>query len=405
MKKVKLGIIKEGRIPPDLRTPLTPSNCKDLLEKYSDLEIYLQPCSYRCYTKTEYEKTGVIVQQDLSNCDILLGIKEVPVNELIPGKTYLFFSHTIKKQVRNQELLAQIIRKKIRLIDYEALTYDNGVRIIGFGKFAGIVGTHNGFIAWGNKTGTYKLKPAHQCKDYNELKLQYKSFTLPPFKIVLTGSGRVSNGALELLEFLKIKKITPEQFLSKNFNEAVYVQLDIHELYSLKNDSQWNDAEFFNHPEKFISLFKPYTESCDLLINGIYWSPKAPILFSLEEMKSKNFRIKVIADITCDIEGSIPCTYKATTIEDPVFGYEPLTNKIVSPYQNNAIDIMAVDNLPCELPRDASAMFGQSLIKDVLKYLINAPDNPIISRATITRNGDLTPRFEYLRGFLELQKN
>ena len=404
MKNVSIGILKEGEKLRDTRTPLTPSNCKTLLDQYPNLTIKVHPCDFRGYRDEEFIEAGVEVSEKLDDCNILLGVKEVPLNELISNKKYLFFSHTIKKQEYNRELLQEILKRNIQLIDYECLTHENGVRIIGFGHFAGVVGTYNGFLTWGKRTGQFDLKPAHQCLDYSELKENIRNIALEPLKIILTGSGRVAQGSLEVIELMKIRKVSPEEFLGQEFDEPVYVQLDVKELYEKSSGEDYELNDFFNDPTDYVSLFKPYTKACDLLINSIYWNPKAPISFSEEDTKESDFNISVIADISCDIKGAIPITLKASSIKNPVFGYDPATQSETAPFQKNCIDIMSVENLPNELPRDASQEFGNALIGNVMDHLINNGDDPIITRATITKNGDLTENFEYLRDFVEVEE-
>jgi len=406
MRNVSIGILKEGEKLRDTRSPLTPSNCQTLLGKYSNLKIKLHPCNFRSYKNEEYASIGVEVSDNLDDCDILLGVKEVSIDELISNKKYLFFSHTIKKQEYNRELLKEILNKNIQLIDYECLTYENGTRIIGFGHFAGVVGTYNGFLTWGKRTGRFDLKPAHQCLDYSALKEHIDNITLKPLKIIVTGSGRVALGSLEVLKLMGIRQVSPEEFLSEQNDEAVYVQLDVKELYGKLSGADYELNDFFTDPTNYISLFEPYTKVCDLMINSIFWNPKAPVYFSEEDTKNEDFNISVIADISCDIKGAIPITLKATSIEDPVFGYNPLTQSETAPFQENCIDIMSVENLPNELPRDASQEFGNALINNVLDPLImNENDSPVISRASITKNGNLTENFEYLSEFVEAEEN
>ncbi len=397
---MKIGIIREGKIPHDKRVAFTPEQCAEITERFPETSITVQPSTHRCIQMEDYEKVGLEINENLETCDILFGIKEVPVDELLANKTYLFFSHTIKKQPHNRKLLRTVLERNIRLVDYETLTWANGSRVLGFGRFAGIVGAHNGFITWGKKYGTFNLKPAYQCANYREMVDQYAGIQLPPLKIVLTGDGRVAHGCLELLDKLGIREVTPREFLEQSFTEPVYVHLVPEDFYAQKDGAVWDKADFYHNPENYVSTFKPYTRVCDLMLNAIFWNERIPRFFSLEDMKARDFKIKVIADISCDINGSIPATMKDTTIEDPVFGYHPLSETIVAPYQPNTIDIMAVSNLPCELPYDASEAFGEQLIKHVLGNLLLNDSEGMIERATIARNGELMPRFRYLADYV-----
>lgn len=395
-----IGIIREGKKPYDKRVALSPQQCLEVKERFPEVDFIIEPSNHRCIPDQDYLDAGLNVSADLSLCSILLGIKEVPVDELLSDKTYLFFSHTIKKQPYNRKLLRTVLEKNIRLVDYETLVWENGGRVLGFGRFAGIVGTHEGFTAWGKKMGQFDLKPAYLCANYAEMISQYERISMPPIRIALCGDGRVAHGCIEVLNKLKIKEVTPEEFLNEKFSQAIYVHLVPEDFYAHKNGDQWDKADFYQNPESYVSSFKPYAHKSDLMLNAIFWNERIPRFFSKEDMKGRDFRIKVIADISCDINGSIPATLKDTTIEDPVFGFHPLSETIEAPYLPNTIDIMAVSNLPCELPLDASIAFGEQLIKHVIGELIQKPDSRMINHATIARDGQLTRRFQYLSDYV-----
>lgn len=387
-------------MPPDSRVPLTPGQFRWLSQQYPKVKLSIQSSQHRCYTDEEYRHAGIDVVEDMTDCDILFGVKEVPVEQLIPGKTYFFFSHTIKEQPYNRQLLQAILQKHIRLVDYEVLTDSNGQRVIAFGRWAGIVGAHNGLMAYGQRTGRYHMPRVHTFLDYNALKKHYSILQLPPMRIGVTGSGRVAQGVLEVLDHLNIRQVPPEALTGSVFEEPVYAQFKIHHLYERKTDKGFDTQEFYTHPERYQSRFAPYTRCIDLLINAIYWDPNAPRYFSKADMRQPEFSIRTIADITCDIEGSVPATLRATTIAEPVMGYDPVHEKETAPYQPHSIDIMSVDNLPNELPRDASADFGDQLIENVWDELINQ-NGDMIARATIAENGQLTPAFAYLTNYVE----
>lgn len=403
MSKIKIGIIREEKVPHDKRVPFTPEQCSFILQHFPDVEIVVQPCEYRCFTNAEYEQAGIQLQDDVTKCDILMGVKEVPKDKLIPGKRYLFFSHTIKKQPHNRSLLQTILAMKIQMIDYECLVDPQGNRIIGFGRFAGIVGAYNGIMAYGMKYGLFDLKPAQLCHDKKELFEELDKAKLPNIKIVVTGSGRVANGACETLGAINIRKVTPYEFLNYTFREAVYTQLHSEDYYENKDQSSFSSFEFHRHPENFRCRFSDsnsFAGMCDLLIHSTFWDPKADILFTKERMRDPDFRISVIADVTCDINGSIPSTIQATTIENKFYGYNPMTEEIIGSFAKEAITVMAVDNLPCELPRDASDGFGKHLIERVLPALINDDKDGIIARASIAKDGQLTEKFNYLTDYV-----
>jgi len=402
---MKIGIIREGKTPPDSRVPLSPEQCAFLI-KEKQLDIVVQPSPKRCFPDENYLALGVPMAEDLSDRDVLLGVKEVPIDQLMADKTYFFFSHTIKKQSYNRKLLQAIIAKNIRLIDYEVLTNERAQRLIAFGKFAGMVGAHNGIMAYGTRTGLFTLKRMKYCLDYEEAKSVYKKLELPAnLRIVLTGSGRVGKGAALVLKDMGIKSVSPEDFLKQEYDEAVFTQVNCEDYAQRKDGSAFERQTFYSTPELFESSFKPYTQCSDIMINGIYWDNSAPVFFTIEDMLSPKFQIKVIADVTCDIApiSSIPSTLKASTIAQPVFGFNPETASEDMPYQEKVVDMMTVDNLPNELPRDASRAFGEQFVKHILDELL-AADSDIIERATVAVKGKLGKHFAYLTRYLRAEE-
>ncbi len=403
MDKIKIGILREEKVPHDKRVPFTPHQCNLIKSTFPNAKLVIQPSDWRCYSNDEYKEKGIKVQEDISSCDILMGIKEVPKENLIPGKEYLFFSHTIKKQAHNRELLKTILSKKITLIDYECMVDPHGNRVIGFGRFAGLVGAYNGLMAYGLKYNIYKLKAAHLCHDKKEIFEQLKSANLPNIKIVVTGGGRVANGACETMGAMNIRKVTPYEFLNYSFREAVYVQLRSENYYAAKDHSPYSAYEFHLHPKEFRSTFSDpgsYSSMSDLLNHCTYWDPRADKLFEKAQMRDPDFRIGVIADITCDLNGSIPSTIKTSTIEDKFYGYNPMTENVCPPFDKEAITVMAIDNLPCELPRDSSEGFGKHLFERLLPALLGNDKDAMITRASIAQDGHLTKRFDYLKDYV-----
>ena len=399
---MKLGIIKEGKIPPDSRVPLTPQQCAYIKKNYP-IDIVIQSSENRCYSDDEYRKENIEVTNDISDCDVLMGVKEVPIEQLVSRKIYFFFSHTIKKQAYNRKLLQEILKKEIQLVDYETLTDEKGFRVIAFGKFAGMVGAHNAIMTYGRRTGAFQLKRMKDCLDYAEARMIYKALKLPPLKVVLTGTGRVGNGAASVLEDMGIKKVDPMDFLSMEYSYPVFTQLDPEDYASRIDGSPFEMNVYFDQPQLFKGSFEPYTKVSDIMINGIFWDSKAPVFFNTEEMRQADFAIKVIADITCDIApvSSIPSTLRASTIADPVYGYDPQKEAEAAPFHENVIDIMAIDNLPNELPRDASSAFGEQFIEHVIGEFSNFENSRIIRGATIAKDGQLGEDYGYLSEYVE----
>ncbi len=399
---MKIGIIREGKVPPDSRVPLIPEQCAAILAQNESLELVVQPAAGRCYPDQAYRHQHITLEEDLQDCDVLLGVKEVPIDQLLPEKTYCFFSHTIKEQPYNRELLRAILAKNIRLIDYEVLTNDRGKRLIAFGKFAGMVGAHNGILAYGRRTGSFDLVRMKDCLDYAEARQAYRKMRWPAMKIVLTGTGRVGQGAALVLRDMGIREVSPEAFLQERRDEAVFTVLACSDYATRKDGKPFQKQDFYQNPSAYKSIFAPYAAAADVMINGIYWDNAAPAFFTAEEMRGERFNIQVIADVTCDIApvSSIPSTLRPSTILHPVFGYDPVTEAETAPYQPHAVDMMAVDNLPNELPRDASKAFGQQFMHFILPELLK-PSSKIIERATIATQGRLGPHFQYLRGYVE----
>jgi alanine dehydrogenase len=399
---MKIGIIREGKVPTDRRVALSPSACQEVLQRFPGTSVCVQRSDIRCYADDEYQQAGIEICDDVSDCDILLGIKEVPVDQLLPEKTYLFFSHTIKKQPYNRKLLQALLQKGIRMVDYETLVDDEGQRVIAFGRYAGLVGAYNGLMAYGRRFGLFQLKPAHECFDLAEMKEECRKAQLPPIKIAVTGSGRVAQGALETLAAAGIPAVSSQDFLEKTFGHAVYAQLRSKDYHCRKGGEGFEGGEFFAHPDRYEGRFLPFAKAADLLIAAAYWHPQAPVLFTKEDMRQADFRIRVIADVTCDIEGSIPSTLRPSTIAQPLYDYNPATEQLEAPCSDEShVTVMAVDNLPNELPRDASDSFGRQLIDQVLPALLQGDAGGRIARASITQAGRLTPRYQYLQGFAE----
>jgi alanine dehydrogenase len=397
---MKIGLIREGKVPPDKRVPLTPKQCKALKVLYPDLEIVVQPSPIRAFKDEEYTEQGIQLSEELSDCDLILGVKEVNIQDLIPNKKFMFFSHTIKKQAHNQKLMRALIDKNIEMIDYELIKDKHNKRIIGFGRYAGIVGTYNAFLTYGLKKGLYELKPANQCHDRKEMEAEMKKISLPnDTRIVLTGFGRVGHGAREIIDLLPITELTPEEFTAGTFNHPVFTQLEVEDYYARKDGKAFDKADFYANPELYKSTFDRFLNQADMYIPCHFWSSRSPFIVTNEDLKRKDLRVSVIADISCDTEGPIASTIRASKIADPIYGYDPQTEQEVDFRNPNAIAVMAVDNLPCELPKDASEDFGNELTRLVLPCLLKEDPDNIIGRATETKNGMLNEGFSYLQDY------
>jgi alanine dehydrogenase len=396
---LKIGLIREGKVPCDSRVALTPAQCKWLQKNFKDIEVTVQHSPTRCYSDKEYQLAGIPVQEDMSACDVLMGIKEVPVSMLIAGKTYFFFSHTKKLQPYNQAMIQAIAEKKITLIDYECLEHEDGTRIIGFGFFAGIVGAHNGMMAYGNRTNLFHLQRVHAVNSFQKLIHTYFGLKVPVIKVAVTGSGRVAHGVLEIMNLLGIHEVEAEDYLQKKFTYPVYVHLKGGDLYAHKQTGLYNRDDFHQHPYNYRCKFIEYAGETNILLNGIYWNRDIPRLFELADMQANNFTITTIADITDDMHGSVPCNLGESTIADPVYGVDKNSFERTAPYLPNSVDVMAVGNLPNELPRDASRYFGEQLIKFVLED-VRTGGGETLDKATILKAGILNLPYDYMRQYV-----
>jgi saccharopine dehydrogenase (NAD+, L-lysine-forming) len=397
---MKIGVLKEEKVPADKRVPLTPKQCRLLLDTYPDIEISVKSSAIRCFSDAMYIAEGIDVVDDLNDCDVLIGVKEVPKESLIANKTYLYFSHTIKEQFYNRELLLKMIELNISMVDYEVLRNKQGKRLLGFGRYAGIVGAYNGFLTYGLKSGKYNLKEAHNCEDRIEMESEMSKIKLSNEKIIVTGNGRVGNGIMEIMEKSNIREVSKLEFIQDTFNEAVFVHLNTMDYNVKKDGSITVKQEFYSNPELFKSTFMDYAIHADIFIAGHYYSSGSPFLFTREDAKSPDFNLKVVADVSCDINGPVACTIKPSTIANPIYGYDKQSEQKINFRDEGAIAVMAVDNLPCELPKDASEDFGNEMLAKIIPSLLISDDEQIIANATICKAGDLTQNFEYLRNYV-----
>ncbi len=398
---MKFGLIKERKNPPDRRVVFSPSELLDLIKRFPEAKIKVEASDIRVFSDSEYTDKGFDVTDDISDCDVLIGVKEVPVENLIANKKYFFFSHTIKKQAYNKKLLKACIDKNIELYDHETIVNENNTRLIGFGRYAGIVGAYNGIRAFGLKYEIFNLPKADQLPNQEALITQLKKPFLPPIKIVLSGKGKVAMGAKEMLDGMKIKQVSVEDYLSTTYTYPVYTMIDVKDYNIHKDGSAFDKKDFYVNPQNYNSNFERFAEVSDIFMAGHFYGNGAPVILSKEMLASPKCKIKVVADISCDIDGPIACTLRSSTIAEPNYGYLPGEHKEVDMFHPSAIVVMAVDNLPCELPKDASEGFGEMFLEHVIPAFFNNDVNGVLARAKITENGKLTPRFAYLQDYLD----
>lgn len=398
---MKFGIIKERKNPPDRRVVFSPEKLNELQSNFPDAVVKVESSDIRVFSDTMYADLGVEVSDDVSDCDVMIGVKEVPIEALLPNKKYFFFSHTIKKQPYNRKLLRAILEKNIELYDHEVIVKENGNRLIGFGRYAGIVGAYNGFRAFGLKHDRFELPKAENLPDQAALINELNGIDLPNIKILLTGSGKVAYGAKEMLDAMHIKSVGVEEYLNETFDEPVYCLIDVLDYNKRKDGQQLNRYDFYNHPEDYESDFMRFAKVTDYFIAGHFYGDGAPYLFTREDAKSEDFMISLVADVSCDIDGPVASTIRPSTIAEPIYGYDPETESEVDFKDENAIVVMAVDNLPCELPKDASEGFGELFLEHVIPAFYNGDKDGILARAKMTENGKLTERFSYLQGYVD----
>lgn len=400
---ITIALIKERKNPPDRRVVFSPEKCQDVIRAFPDARIIVEASDIRIFPDAAYRNAGFEVVSDVSGADVLLGVKEVPVEALIPNKKYFFFSHTIKKQPYNRRLLKAMLAKNIEMFDHETIVNADHHRMIGFGYYAGLVGAYNGFRGLGLRDGLFSLPKVETLPDLEAVKNELDKITLPKIKIVLSGTGKVTRGAKEILDHLKIREVTDAEYLSKDFDEPVYCLIDVSEYNKRKDGKPFDKQEFYKDPSGYESDFMKYAKVSDMFITGHFYGNGAPYLFTREDAKRADFKINLVADISCDVDGPIASTLRASTIADPFYGYDPKTETETAFNAPGAITVMAVDNLPCELPKDASEGFGEMFLENVIPAFFNGDKDGILERAQLTTaDGKLTPRFAYLKDYVEI---
>lgn len=398
---MKFGIIKERKNPPDKRVVFSPDELTQLMQLHPELTVKVESSDIRVFKDEEYKNRGIELTNDINDCDFLFGIKEIPVDYLIPNKSYFFFSHTIKKQPHNRKLLQAILEKNIDLYDLETLVDDHNHRLVGFGRYAGIVGAYNSIRAFGIKFELFKIPKAETLSGKEALIAHLKRLVLPPLKFVVTGTGKVGSGVKEVLDAIKVKEVSIKNYLTKNYAQSVYTQIHASD-YNRRMDANQLDAnDFYQNTEEYTSDFDRFTKVSDIYITAHFHANGAPIILTREMLQASDCKIKVVADISCDIDGSVASSLRTSTIAEPFYGYWPSQNKEVDVFHPAAIVVMAVDNLPCELPKDSSEGFGEMFMKEVIPAFFNGDKDGILQRAKITEKGKLTPRFSYLQDYVD----
>ena len=402
-----IGIVRESRNDEN-RTPLVPEHIKKYKESNPNINFIIQPSNSRCFSDEEYELCGAKINENLNECSIIFGVKEIDPNILINNRTYLFFSHTFKinKQQKNiekhkKDLLLSILNKKITLIDYENIRGKNGTRCLGFGRFAGIVGCYNTLNLLLRVLGKQSLASAYKINDYERLVLNLKNLYFPKTKILVTGDGRVAKGVIELLNQTNIKAVSKKDFLEKKFDQPIFCNLETKDYVTNNSSTNFNLEHFINNPQDYSSSALQYLKETNILISAHYWDPSSPKIFENEDLKDLQ-NLKIVGDITCDINGSVPTTIRSTTIEKPNYWIERNTLKEIDE-NNDGIAVMAVDNLPSELPRDSSTEFSEGIINEVLPFLLKEDDGRILN-GTITTDGSFLEKYNYLNNYIKINE-
>ena len=402
-----IGIVRESRNDEN-RTPLVPEHIKKYKESNPNINFIIQPSNSRCFSDEEYELCGAKINENLNECSIIFGVKEIDPNILINNRTYLFFSHTFKinKQQKNiekhkKDLLLSILNKKITLIDYENIRGKNGTRCLGFGRFAGIVGCYNTLNLLLKVLGKQSLASAYKINDYERLVLNLKNLYFPKTKILVTGDGRVAKGVIELLNLTNIKAVSKKDFLEKKFDQPIFCNLETKDYVTNNSSTNFNLEHFINNPQDYSSSALQYLKETNILISAHYWDPSSPKIFENEDLKVLQ-NLKIVGDITCDINGSVPTTIRSTTIEEPNYWIERYTLKEIDE-NNDGIAVMAVDNLPSELPRDSSTEFSEGIINEVLPFLLKEDDGRILN-GTITTDGSFLEKYNYLNDYIRINE-
>lgn len=435
---VRVGIRREDKNRWERRTPFVPEDVSQLIQKHN-LQFVVQASPIRVFTDRNYENAGAAVTEDLQSCDFIFAVKEVPADLLMPNKVYTYFSHTIKGQSYNMPMLQKLLDLNCTLIDYELVVDEKGRRLLFFGNYAGMAGMIDTFWALGQrlseegfKTPFINIDPAHNYFDLNAAKeaianigdeIRGKGLPEPlcPMVFGFAGYGNVSQGAQEIFDLLPHQSITVQDLLTdklENLSEknilykVVFKEEDM--VVPKEKGKVFDLQEYYKFPERYVSKFKDYIPFLTVLMNCIYWDPKYPRLVTKEAMRelfqrSDTPRLRNIGDISCDVRGAIECTVKCTTLDHPVFVYDPQNDAAIDGVKGSGPVILAIDHLPCELPRESSTFFS-NLLKPFVPRIVKADYSkpfeeldldPVIKNAVIAYQGELIPRFAYLEKYLQ----
>lgn len=427
-----IGIRRADKNKWERRVPLIPSDIKELKEKFGITAI-IQPSEIRAFNDDEYIEAGAEVTEDINKADVIFDVKEIPLHFYRPNKTYIFFSHTIKGQAYNMPLLKKMMELKCSLIDYERIVDESNRRLIFFGKFAGIAGMVETLHSLGQKlklkglhTPFENIKKAYEYPSIqeaiNHLKVisdQIKSVGLDvsvlPLVIGLAGYGNVSKGAQEILDIFPVKTLKTEELktidhlpkneLKRNIFKVVFEEKDL----VVPKEGVFELQDYYNHPEKYSGKFEEYIPYLTVLVNCIFWTDKYPRLVTKEYLWSDDYRksskkMIIIGDISCDVDGAIEITYKATDPGNAFYTYLPDVDQYHDGIIKDGLTIMAVDNLPCEFPKDSSEEFSKVLknfVPQIAKADFNKPFDELnlplpIKKALILHKGELTKDYLYL---------
>lgn len=402
---MKIGLIRETKIPEDNRVALSPAQVAKLNQEFPDSEIIVQSSDIRAFSDDEYRKAGVRVVGDMSECDVLFGIKEAQIDTLIPDKHYFFFAHIAKMQEYNRPLLQAMLAKDLTFSDYEYLVDEKGERVCAFGWWAGVVGVYYTLRGYMLKTDSNSLPKPTRSFTLAQMRTILATTQLPKVKILITGNGRVAQGATYIMRECRAQELTFDQFISDEPVDGIsFYRAPVNELVKRKDGQPFDRSDFRNNPEQYESDFLKFAKHTDIFIPCHFWDPKAPVYLEQKDFVKYHLPIKMIGDITCDICGSIKSTVRPATHAEPYYDFNPVTCKEELPFSSpDNITVMAVDTCPNALAIDASEYFGDMLTEYVFKPLLKGEGNQsdVIKKATIVKNGHLTERFSYLKDFAE----
>lgn len=400
---MKIALIKETKNPVDNRVALAPKQVAKLNKRYPQHQIVVQSSDIRAFSDDEYRAEGVQVCNNVSDADVLFGIKEAKIDSLIPNKHYFFFGHIAKKQEYNRPLIQAFMQKHITFCDYEYLVDDKNARVCAFGWWAGVVGVYYTIQGYGMKYKLYSLPKPDRHFTIDNLLANLKNIQLPKIKILVTGTGRVSQGAQYVLDIIGAIKMNKQEYLAaESADKLSYTVASVGDLVKRKDGGSFSRADFNNNAKAYESDFMRWAQKTDMLISAHFWGAEDPVYLSEDDLCRNDMRIRMIGDITCDIKGCIKATVRPATHDAPFFDYNPITEQDEPAFSSEKnISVMAVDTCPNALAIDTSAYFGEMLTKHVFEPLLKGEPSEVINRSMILEEGKLTERFAYLKDFAE----